>query len=378
LTQEFQEVSVSEIAISSAEVPAGREQLRRLLSVIPIKLFAIGEHQASFKPAPDQWSRKQELGHLIDSAANNHQRIVRGQLQNNPTMPDYDGDKWVELHNYQNRAWTELIELWRRGNEQLLTAADAAPDSAWSRTLSVGGNQMTLTFLLDDYVRHLADHLVHMGVGANLDDLAESSVESLYPEKPAPAEQAINGLMRRRWSPRAFDESRPVERAKILALLEAVRWAPSCFNDQPRFFLVFDGSDAEALEKARSCLVSGNAWATRAPVLMLSVARETFKYNGKPNRHGQHDTGLATENLLLQAVELGLAAHAMAGFDADRAKAEFGVPDGFTLMAMIAIGYPYHGKLEEIDENLRAKELAPRGRSAMGETAFAGQWGEPF
>ena len=83
--------------------------------------------------------------------------------------------------------------------------------------------------------------------------------------------------MRRRWSPRAFEEGRPVEREKMLTMLEAARWAPSCFNDQPRRFLVFDGSDSEALERARACLSSGNAWALKAPVLMLSVARETFE-----------------------------------------------------------------------------------------------------
>src|SRR5262249_20336077 len=157
---------------------------------------------------PDQWSKKQELGHLIDSAANNHQRIVRGQLQDNPAMPDYDGDKWVELHDYQNRGWSELITTWRTWNEQLLKAADGAPDSAWPRALSVGGTQMTLAHLIDDYVRHLTEHLIHIGLGANVDEIASRKPESLYPEKPAEAEHAINALMKRRWSPRAFEEDR--------------------------------------------------------------------------------------------------------------------------------------------------------------------------
>src|SRR6476661_5682389 len=98
---------------------------------------------------------------------------------------------------------------------------------------------------------------------------------------------------------------------------------------------------------------------------MLSVARETFEQNGKPNRWAQHDTGLATENLLLEAVELGLAAHPMAGYDAERARIEFGIPDGFTSIAMIAIGYPYRGPFEELDEKIRTKELAPRERKPM-------------
>src|SRR5262249_7020882 len=141
---------------------------------------------------------------------------------------------------------------------------------------------------------------------------------------------------------------------------------------------VFDGSDAETLERARACLVPGNAWALKAPVLLLSVARETFEKNGKPNRWAQHDVGLATENLFLEAVEMGLAAHAMAGYDADRAREEFGIPEGFTPIAMIAIGYPYRGRLDELDEKLRAKELAPRGRKRIGEMAFAGKWGAAY
>jgi nitroreductase len=206
----------------------------------------------------------------------------------------------------------------------------------------------------------------------------ESQNISAYPERPAPADYPVNELIRRRWSPRAFEEGKAVEREKLLTLLEAARWAPSCFNDQPRFFLVFDDSDPEALERARDCLVPGNAWALSAPVLLLSVSRETFEKNGKPNRWAQHDVGLATENLLLEVVELGLAAHAMAGYDADRARKEFGIPDGFTPIAMIAIGYPYRGELGDLDEKLRSKELAPRTRKPIAEMAFAGKWGAAY
>src|SRR5438270_12367976 len=81
-----------------------------------------------------------------------------------------------------------------------------------------------------------------------------------YPEKPAPADYPIDPDIKRRWSPRIFEEGRPVEREKIMTLIEAARWAPSCFNEQPWRYLVFDGTDAEAMEKARACLVEGNAW----------------------------------------------------------------------------------------------------------------------
>lgn len=358
--------------------PRGVAQLEYLIEVLPGRLAAISRETAGARPPLGAWSAKEELGHLIDSAANNHQRIVRAQLKDNLPLPDYDGERWVEVHGYHNREWTELIALWRAGNSQLLAAAKSVPEEAWSHTLTIGDSQpMTLAFVIDDYITHMTHHLEHIGIP--VDDIPESTDESIarsiYPEKPAPVDCSINELMRRRWSPRAFDTERSVERDKILTLLEAARWAPSCFNDQPRYFLVFDGTDADALDRARACLVDGNIWAREAPMLVLSVARDTFEKNGKPNRWAQHDTGLATENLLLEAVELGLAAHPMAGYDAERARSEFGIPEGFTSIAMIAIGYPHRGRLEELDEKRRAKELAPRERKPIGEIAFAGFWG---
>lgn len=360
--------------------PRGVAQLRYGLSVLPCRLAGISGELAAAKPAPDRWSAKEELGHLIDSAANNHQRIVRAQLENNLALPDYDGARWVEANGYQNREWSDLIDLWRAGNSQLLAAAQSAPQAAWAHKVTVGGSEpMTLGFVMDDYIDHMANHLSHLGVA--VDDMLASAIPdetSIYPEKPAKTERPINELMRRRWSPRVFEEDRSVERHKLLTMLEAARWAPSCFNDQPRRFLVFDGSDADALERARACLTAGNAWALKAPVLMLSVARDTFEQNGKPNRWAQHDTGLATENLLLEAVELGLAAHPMAGYDPDRARSEFGIPQGFTSIAMIAVGYPYRGELAGLDDKQRGKELAPRERKAIGEIAFGGFWGRSF
>jgi nitroreductase len=353
------------------------ESIRSALILLPGRLAAISNEDAATKSSPGVWSKKEELGHLIDSASNNHQRIVRAQMESGLALPGYDGDRWVELHGYQLQHWHDLITRWRELNRQLLSAAEAVPNDAWSHALTIGDSElMTLGFVFVDYLRHMAHHLRHIGV--QLDDLLDAKPakqRSLYPEKPAPTDHPINELMVRRWSPRALDEGRPVEREKILTLLEAARWAPSSFNDQPRYFLVFDGSNPDDLERARACLVPGNAWAIRAPMLMLSVAREAFERNGKPNRHGQHDTGLATENLLLQAVELGLVTHAMAGFDADRARSEFGIPEGFTPMAMIAIAYPFRGDINVLEEKIQKGDTAPRERKPIGEIAFNGKWG---
>ena len=203
-------------------------------------------------------------------------------------------------------------------------------------------------------------------------------VKETYPENPAHNDYPIDDLMDRRWSPRLFEEGRAVEREKVMSLLEAARWAPSCYNDQPWYYLVFDGSDEAAMATAHECLVQGNAWAHKAPLLLLSVARENFGHNGKPNRHAQHDVGAASACLVLQAVELGLVTHQMAGYDADRARLEFQIPEDHTPMAMMAIGYPYRGDLDILDEKTQQRELAPRARREIKNIAFAGRWDEPY
>src|ERR1017187_5325860 len=97
--------------------------LRDLLQRVPGRLDKLSKDTAGSKPTPSGWSQKEELGHLLDSAANNHQRIVRAQMEDNPAMPGYDGPAWVVLHAYQKRDWHELIGTWGALNRQLLAAA---------------------------------------------------------------------------------------------------------------------------------------------------------------------------------------------------------------------------------------------------------------
>ena len=142
-----------------------KETLRDLIARLPDRLRALPADKVQHKPAPNTWSAKEELGHLLDSAANNHQRIVRAQLEDKPAMPGYDGDAWVVLHRYQQREWETLIGLWAALNRQLLTAAEAVPDSAWARTCTIADSApLTLKFVFDDYVNHMVHHLSHMGV----------------------------------------------------------------------------------------------------------------------------------------------------------------------------------------------------------------------
>ena len=142
--------------------------LRAILSEAPPRLRAISGDRAAAAPEPGKWSPKQELGHLLDSAANNHQRIVRAQLEDRPAMPGYDGDRWVELHRYQERDWGELIDLWRVANLQLLTAAEGATAEAFDRALTIGPSEpLTLAFVYEDYVRHMLHHLRHIGIAVD-------------------------------------------------------------------------------------------------------------------------------------------------------------------------------------------------------------------
>jgi hypothetical protein len=144
--------------------------LQALLDRVPVRLEKIPSDKVELKPAVSQWSPKEELGHLVDSAANNHQRIVRAQLEDQPAMPGYDGDRWVQLHAYQHRDWRQLISLWHALNEQLLASARAVPAAAWSRTCTIADSRpLTLKFVFEDYLEHMMHHLQHIGI--QVDDL---------------------------------------------------------------------------------------------------------------------------------------------------------------------------------------------------------------
>jgi hypothetical protein len=140
-------------------------KLKEIVAQVPALLRAISSEDAAKHPTPGKWSKKQELGHLVDSACNNHQRIVRAQLETEPSLTDYDGDRWVALHNYLEMDWGEIIECWRMMNQQLIRAASAISPQAAERKLTVGGGRpITLDFLVRDYVDHLLHHLRHLGV----------------------------------------------------------------------------------------------------------------------------------------------------------------------------------------------------------------------
>lgn len=139
--------------------------LRNLIDCVPDRLTKLSREHVDTKPSPLKWSAKEELGHLLDSAANNHQRIVRGQLENNLAMPGYVQNAWVAVNRYQERDWKELVDLWQALNRQLLAAAESVPESAWAHTLTIAGSApQTLQFVFEDYLAHMAHHLEHVGI----------------------------------------------------------------------------------------------------------------------------------------------------------------------------------------------------------------------
>jgi nitroreductase len=164
-------------------------------------------------------------------------------------------------------------------------------------------------------------------------------MSSIVVESRPAVDAGLHEVIRKRWSPRAFS-ARPVSREDLRLLLEAARWAPSSYNEQPWRFVVAERGDEPRYEKLLETLAAPNrAWARQAPVLLLTVAKTRHDRNGALNRHAWHDVGLATGNLLAQASALGIHAHLMGGFDPEKARAGFALPEGFEPVAVIALGY---------------------------------------
>lgn len=193
--------------------------------------------------------------------------------------------------------------------------------------------------------------------------------------KPAITQLPIDTTLANRWSGRAYDSAKGVTHAQVITLLEAARWAPSCFGDQPWRFIVWNkGSDAASWQQAFDCLVPGNQdWVKNSPLLLLICADTLFGHNQKPNRWAQYDTGAAAENLCLQAASMGLMAHQMGGFDADKTRKEFNIPEQYTLMAMVAVGYP--ADIATLAGEALAKETAERVRKPLSDLFFDAAWG---
>jgi hypothetical protein len=191
-------------------------------------------------------------------------------------------------------------------------------------------------------------------------------------EKPADNHHPIEETIRRRWSPRAFAET-PVHNADLCSLFEAARWAASSMNEQPWVYIAATREDVETFEMLAGVLVPANySWAKNASALALSIAKKTFSRDGLENPVARHDVGAASAQLTLQAMTLGLFVHQMGGFDKEKARDIFQIPDDYEPVTVLAIGYP--GISETLPENLREREHAPRVRKSLPEFVFRGEW----
>ncbi|ACY14804.1 nitroreductase family protein [Haliangium ochraceum] len=190
----------------------------------------------------------------------------------------------------------------------------------------------------------------------------------------ATTQHAVTDDIAKRYSPRAFSD-RELSDEDLRSLLEAARWAASCFNGQPWRFIVATRRQPELFEKIASCLIPFNRdWAEKAQALLFTVAQTQFEHNGKPNAHAWHDVGQAAASMALQAANMGIQIHQMAGIEADKVRESFALPEGYEPVAGVAIGYP--GDADSLPEKLRERELAPRERKPLSEIVFGDTWGE--
>lgn len=175
-------------------------------------------------------------------------------------------------------------------------------------------------------------------------------------------------LFVRRWSPRSMT-GEPLSREELLRLFEAARWAPSASNEQP-WRMIYATRDTPAFAKFFDCLVEFNQlWCGNAAALIVFASRETNS-KGDPNPTHSFDTGAAWMSLALQASMMGLVAHGMAGYDAEKIAKVIGLPADHRVEAMVAVGRP--GDITVLPEGgIRDKEK-PNSRKPLEETTFEG------
>jgi uncharacterized damage-inducible protein DinB len=147
------------------------EEFERTVEEAARRLRALSEEESERRPAPGVWSAKETVGHLVDSAANNHQRFVRAQARPDLDFPGYEQDEWIAAQHYQDARWPDLVELWRLYNRHLAHVVARVPEAELKRPRHPHSLQRiafrpvperdpaTLEYLIRDYVEHLRHHL---------------------------------------------------------------------------------------------------------------------------------------------------------------------------------------------------------------------------
>jgi hypothetical protein len=136
------------------------EELSNLVDTTAQKLRTLDVERVRIRPAPNKWSVQEIIGHLLDSAVNNHHRFIRAQEDGSLVFPKYEQDYWVEVQRYRETSWPELVELWRLYNRHLAHVIERVPEEKLNVECRIGPSEpVTLGFLIEDYVVHMRHHL---------------------------------------------------------------------------------------------------------------------------------------------------------------------------------------------------------------------------
>jgi hypothetical protein len=145
--------------------------LRAVITAAEPALAALPERETALRPAPDKWSPREVIGHLVDSASNNHRRFVMARWQDDLVFAGYEQDRWVEAQDYEHAPWRELVALWAGFNRHLARVMAAVPPDVRARPharhnlhevawqLVPASEPATLDYFMADYVGHLEHHL---------------------------------------------------------------------------------------------------------------------------------------------------------------------------------------------------------------------------
>lgn len=189
--------------------------------------------------------------------------------------------------------------------------------------------------------------------------------------KKAATVYPVHELIRNRWSARSFT-GQPIAEELLMQLFEAASWSFSANNTQPWRYIYAHRANTAAFEKLFNCLTGGNrAWADKASVLILALAKVKSD-EGKPQKWAYHDLGAANMCLMLEATANGLYGHPMAGFDAEKATADFNIPDDYEPHVMIALGYL--NTPDALTEPFKTRETANRTRKPVTELVTQNGW----
>lgn len=196
-----------------------------------------------------------------------------------------------------------------------------------------------------------------------------------FPEnKKAKTDHEVMDLIKDRWSPRSFS-AKPISDSDLASILEAARWAASAYNEQPWVYIVAKKENKDQFEKILSCLVEFNqGWAKNAQVVMLGFARKNFVRGEKYNPTHAHDLGLASSQMLLEAMNRNIFTHQMSGILPEKIRDIYNVPTEYEPITALAFGYM--GDLSDLSDDLKEGEMADRNRKPLAEFVFERNWGE--